>query len=146
MVDSVDWKLRRWKHKGSLPSRDSGFHHSSDPKSTSCWVERNGESHSKTIISVQSSTEKDADCIFLTDQSEGLTSNKKPRLGWGEGLAKYENKKVEGPFGSLLEGGIESKSIYLNAADKTSGVLGVLGSTSPTTSSSTLRSLSSKAF
>ncbi|EPS64792.1 hypothetical protein M569_09993, partial [Genlisea aurea] len=38
-------------------------------------------------------------CIASVPRStvDDSSSRKKPRLGWGEGLAKYEKKKVEGP-------------------------------------------------
>ncbi|KAK4756082.1 hypothetical protein SAY87_009839 [Trapa incisa] len=142
LVDSVEWKLRRWKHKGSSPSRDSSLHDSSNAKAAHSWVEWNNESQSNTIIFAHSTLEKDGDYMFLTNQSEEQTSNKKPRLGWGEGLAKYEKKKVEFPFGSSLEGGgIESNlSIHLDAADRTSGDWPVSDSTSPAISLSALDS------
>lgn len=137
LVDTVDWKPRKWMHRGSLSSGSSGLRHSNGPKRASCSVERDDESQLKTAVSLQSSSEKVADCVFSTDQSEGLTSKKKPRLGWGEGLAKYEKKKVEGPCETLSERGIEfNQSTCLDSADRTSGLSGALGSSSPATSSS----------
>ncbi|KAK4775104.1 hypothetical protein SAY86_010039 [Trapa natans] len=137
LVDTVDWKPRKWMHRGSLSSGGSGIRHCNGSKSTSCSVKRDDEFQSKTAVSIQPSYESVSDFVLSTDQSEGLASKKKPRLGWGEGLAKYEKKQVEGPSETLPETGIElNQSTSLDATDRTSGVSGALGSSSPTTSSS----------
>ncbi|KAK4785294.1 hypothetical protein SAY86_001983 [Trapa natans] len=134
LVDAVDWKPRKWMHRGSLCSGGSGLHQCIDPKSRSCLVERDDEYQSKTAVSIQPSSNNVANFVLSTDQSEGLISKKKPRLGWGEGLAKYEKKKVEGPSETLPERGIEfNQSTSLDATDRTSRAL---GSSSPATSSS----------
>ncbi|XP_031373694.1 uncharacterized protein LOC116188456 isoform X1 [Punica granatum] len=138
-VDSTEWKDRRWMNSGRLPSRGSGLGHSSGSKRASRieLVEKNVEYESKSVIPRQSSTEDVADCMYSIGQSEGLTPKKKPRLRWGEGLAKYEKKKVEDPVDTPMDRDIQSnQSTRLDATGRTSGVLGVLESSSPATASS----------
>ncbi|KAF6150459.1 hypothetical protein GIB67_030260 [Kingdonia uniflora] len=72
-----------WKRTTSLSSRGSGFSHSSSSRS----------------MQVQSPSSGDAavDGIIPSPLPfEDPSPRKKPRLGWGQGLAKYEKRKVEG--------------------------------------------------
>jgi nuclear receptor co-repressor 1 len=76
--------------------------------------------------------------------SEEISSRKKARLGWGEGLAKYEKKKVEGPDASENKDGAavsasNMESIHFqtsNLADKSPRVMGFSDCASPATPSS----------
>ncbi|KAJ7975088.1 Nuclear receptor corepressor 1 [Quillaja saponaria] len=98
-LGSVDWKPLKWTRSGSLSSRGSGFSHSSSSRSIG-GVDSNeakAELQPKNATPVQSPSGDAAACVTSAAPSEETTSRKKPRLGWGEGLAKYEKKKVEGP-------------------------------------------------
>nr|XP_043631183.1 uncharacterized protein LOC122602650 [Erigeron canadensis] len=91
---SIDWKPIKWSRSGSLTSRGSGFSHSSGCKivgvdSLDTKVEAqpgNGTLHSPS---------GDATPCVTPRTPDEANSRKKARLGWGEGLAKYEKKKVD---------------------------------------------------
>ncbi|CAA0806363.1 Duplicated homeodomain-like superfamily protein [Striga hermonthica] len=95
-VGSLDWKLK-WDRSCSLTSRGSGLSRSSSSKNTAVdAVEEKAEVKPKNTAPIDSPA---AVSLEPTAQvpSGDTGSRKKPRLGWGEGLAKYEKKKVEGP-------------------------------------------------
>ncbi|KAG4201744.1 hypothetical protein ERO13_A05G297400v2 [Gossypium hirsutum] len=104
----------------SLSSWGSGFNHSSSSKSLG------------------------AACVLSAAPSGETTPRKKPCLEWGQGLAKYEKKKVECPDKSMNRveattsaGSTESSnSMSSNLADKSSRVLGFSDCSSPATPSS----------
>ncbi|CAI9782583.1 unnamed protein product [Fraxinus pennsylvanica] len=100
LVVSIDWKPLKWNRSGSLSSKGSGFSHSSSSKSVGAYSnETLVEVQLKNVMSVQSPSGDDAACVASTAPALSEESNlrKKPRLGWGEGLAKYEKKKVDCP-------------------------------------------------
>nr|POE64618.1 isoform 2 of nuclear receptor corepressor 1 [Quercus suber] len=102
-----DWKTLKWSRSGSLSSRGSGFSHSSSSKSMG-GVDSNetkADVQYKNATPIQSPSGDAAACVTSAAPFEEATSKKKPRLGWGEGLAKYEKKKVEGPDGSVNKDG-----------------------------------------
>lgn len=100
------WKpLNKWNRSGSLSSRGSGFSYSSSSKSMGAdsaevKVEVQPSSitptHSPSLDTTAPAAVSAAACETYTAASEETNSRKKPRLGWGEGLAKYEKKKVGG--------------------------------------------------
>ncbi|KAK4430893.1 Nuclear receptor corepressor 1 [Sesamum alatum] len=99
-LGSTDWKPLKWTRSGSLTSRGSGFSHSSCSKTMGVdSTETVAEVQLKNATPIQSPSAEAAACVISTAlaQSDETGSRKKPRLGWGEGLAKYEKKKVEGP-------------------------------------------------
>ncbi|KAI3458990.1 hypothetical protein Pfo_015653 [Paulownia fortunei] len=99
-LGSIDWKPLKWTRSGSLSSRGSGFSHSSNSKSMGVEsTERVAEVQPQIATPIQSPSADAAACVMSTapTQSDETGSRKKLRLGWGEGLAKYEKKKVEGP-------------------------------------------------
>ncbi|CAN6565771.1 unnamed protein product [Malus baccata var. baccata] len=100
---SIDWKPLKWTRSGSMSSRGSGFSHSSSSKSMGPIDsnEARVESQPKTATPVQSPSGEATNCVTSAAPLEETTSRKKPRLGWGEGLAKYEKKKVDVPDGSM---------------------------------------------
>ncbi|KAM1125831.1 hypothetical protein ACFX13_041858 [Malus domestica] len=100
---SIDWKPLKWTRSGSMSSRGSGFSHSSSSKSMGPIDsnEAKVESQPKTATPVQSPSGEATNCVTSAAPLEETTSRKKPRLGWGEGLAKYEKKKVDVPDGSM---------------------------------------------
>ncbi|KAL2526468.1 Duplicated homeodomain-like superfamily protein [Abeliophyllum distichum] len=107
---SIDWNPLKWTRSGSLSSRGSGFSHSSSSKSMGADSnETVAEVQPKNVMSVQSpSGAAAAACVASTTPalSEETSFTKKRRLGWGEGLAKYEKKKVEGPEDCATKNGL----------------------------------------
>ncbi|GAA0180133.1 hypothetical protein LIER_30071 [Lithospermum erythrorhizon] len=98
-LNSSNWKTLKWTRSNSLSVRTSGFSHSSSSKSMEPdSSEMKMESMQKNVFSVLSPPLRSADEAFSAETSnaevEETNSRKKPRLGWGEGLAKYEKKKV----------------------------------------------------
>lgn len=157
VLGSIDWKPLKWNRSGSLSSRGSGFSHSSSSKSMGVDSEAVVEVQRKNVTPVQSPA---AVCAVSTapapapspspSPSDETSSRKKPRLGWGEGLAKYEKKKVEGPEeGPTKDVAVVSVSdtemIQLppvNLLDKSPVVASLSGCTSPATPSSVACSFS----
>lgn len=144
-LGSMDWKPRKWIRSGSLSSRGSGFSHSSSSKSLAVDCDEvKGEIQPMSVTSMQSPSGDAIACVTSAAPSEEVCSRKKPRLGWGEGLAKYEQKKVEGPDTTanrnetLLEARNEEPSDFFvsNVADKSPRITGSLDCTSPATPSS----------
>lgn len=96
-----DWKPIKWTRSGSLSSRGSGFSHLSSSKSGVGAIEPSEpkvESETKNVTPIRSPSGDANACVTSSAAaSDETSSRKKPRLGWGEGLAKYEKKKVDGP-------------------------------------------------
>ncbi|XP_059457621.1 uncharacterized protein LOC132187348 isoform X4 [Corylus avellana] len=145
-LGSSDWKPLRWSRSGSLSSRGSGFSHSSSSKSMG-GVDSNEtkvDMQLKNATPVQSPSGDAAACVTSAAPSEETTSKKKARLNWGEGLAKYEKKKVEGPEVSVSKDGAiittcnaeSTHSFVSNMADKSPRVVGFSDCASPATPSS----------
>ncbi|KAB5538929.1 hypothetical protein DKX38_016462 [Salix brachista] len=142
----LDWKPLKWTRSGSLSSRGSGFSHSSSSKSLGGADSNEGktELQPKNASPVQPPSVDAAACVTSATPSEEVSSRKKARLGWGEGLAKYEKKKVEGPDASENKDGaavsaINMESIHFltsNLADKSPRVMGFSDCASPATPSS----------
>ncbi|XP_044509196.1 uncharacterized protein LOC123228060 isoform X2 [Mangifera indica] len=151
--NSLDWKTIKWTRSGSLSSRGLGFSHSSSSKSLGGVDSNEGkaELQPKNATPVQSSSGDAATYLMSATPSEEITSRKKPRLGWGEGLAKYEKKKVEGPDvcgnkdgAVVLTSNIEpAHSLSSNFAEKSPRVMGLSDCASPATPSSVACSSSS---
>lgn len=102
-----DWKPLKWARSGSLSSRGSGFSHSSSSRSMGGAEshETKAELQPKSAAANESHSGEAAACATSSVPSEDTTSRKKPRLNWGEGLAKYEKKKVEVPDSSANKDG-----------------------------------------
>ncbi|MBA0727197.1 hypothetical protein Golax_000212, partial [Gossypium laxum] len=145
-LGSVDWKPLKWSRSGSLSSWGSGFSHSSSSKSLGGVDsgEAKLELHQKNLAPVQSPSGDAAACVTSAPPSDETTSRKKPRLGWGEGLAKFEKKKDGGPDTSINSGGAAislcntepNTSLNSNLVDKSPRVLGFSDCSSPATPSS----------
>lgn len=104
----ADWKPFKWSRSGSLSSRGSGFSHSSSSKSIGAdSIEAKTELQTRSVTPGQSPSGDAVACVTSAALSEETSSRKKPRLGWGEGLAKYEKKKTVGPDEGLNRNGIE---------------------------------------
>ncbi|KAE8672014.1 Serine carboxypeptidase-like 27 isoform 1 [Hibiscus syriacus] len=145
-VGSIDWKPLKWSRSGSLSSRGSGFSHSSSSKSLGGLDSGEGklELQHKILNPIQSPSADAATCVTSAGPSDVTMSRKKARLAWGEGLAKYEKKKVEGPDTSTGGGGSRisvcnaewKNSLSSNLAVKSPGVLRFSDCASPATPSS----------
>ncbi|TKY51566.1 Nuclear receptor corepressor 1 [Spatholobus suberectus] len=103
-----DWKPLKWTRSGSLSSRGSGFSHSSSSRSMggADSHEAKAELQPKSAAANETHSGEAAACATSSVPSEDTTSRKKPRLNWGEGLAKYEKKKVEVPDVSANKDGL----------------------------------------
>ncbi|KAK6929211.1 SANT/Myb domain, partial [Dillenia turbinata] len=142
----IDWKPLKWARSGSLSSRGSGFSHSSSSKSLGVdSVETRAEVQPKSATPVQSPrAEVAASMTSAAAPMEESRVRKKPRLGWGEGLAKYEKKKVDGPNETSSKNGLTISasgleplpSVIPNLADKSPRVAGISDCASPATPSS----------
>ncbi|CAA2970816.1 Nuclear receptor coregulator SMRT SMRTER [Olea europaea subsp. europaea] len=148
-LGSIDWKPVKWTRSESLSSRGSGFSHSSSSKSMGADSnEMKAEMQPKNVMAVQSPSGEAVACVKSNvptpAPSEETSSRKKPRLGWGEGLAKYEKKNVDGPEDGATQNGLvisENKrepahSLSANVADRSPRVAVFLDDTSPATPSS----------
>ncbi|KAL3652047.1 hypothetical protein CASFOL_001728 [Castilleja foliolosa] len=94
VVGSMDWKLK-WNRSGSMSSRGSGFSRSSSSKSMAVdSTEKVAEVQQKNSMPVNSLPSVFVEPTAAPAPFAHTGSRKKPRLGWGEGLAKYEKKKV----------------------------------------------------
>ncbi|KAK8999366.1 hypothetical protein V6N11_070536 [Hibiscus sabdariffa] len=153
LVSSIDWKPLKWSRSGSLSSRGSGFSHSSSSKSLGGVDSGEGklELQQKNLTPVQSPSGDAAACVTSAGPCDETASRKKQRLAWGEGLAKYEKKKIEGPDTSTDKGGATisvcnaeyNNSPSSNMADKSPRVIGFSDCASPATPPSVACSSSS---
>ncbi|KAL0403464.1 UNVERIFIED_CONTAM: hypothetical protein Sradi_1987200 [Sesamum radiatum] len=143
-LGSIDWKPLKWTRSGSLTSRGSGFSHSSSSKSMGVdSTEVVAEVQQKNVAPLQSPAAASVLSTAPAPQDEA-SSRKKPRLGWGEGLAKYEKKKVEGPEDGTSKYGLvvnvsnteNIQSPSVNLLDKSPIIGSLSGCASPATPSS----------
>ncbi|KAL6977252.1 hypothetical protein U1Q18_026049 [Sarracenia purpurea var. burkii] len=135
-LGSIDWKPFKWNRSGSLSSRGSGFSHSSSSKSLGVDSgELKAEPQVRVVTPLQSPPEEAVTCATMAAPAEEASSRKKPRLGWGEGLAKYEKKKVDGPDDSGTKRGIIKEPMHPHG-NKSPRVVGFSDCTSPATPSS----------
>ncbi|CAI8593951.1 unnamed protein product [Vicia faba] len=99
-LGTVDWKPLKWTRPGSV--RDSSFSQSSGTRSSGGANSKGNYEgkyglQQKVATTVESNSREAAICRTSSAPSEETNSKKKPRLNWGEGLAKFERKHVEGP-------------------------------------------------
>ncbi|KAL1532189.1 hypothetical protein AAHA92_32228 [Salvia divinorum] len=142
----VELEPLKWNRVDSLSSRSTCISHSTSSKSP-------GQDSIEVLTEVQlknatpnKSLSVDVSCDRLNSptQSEDTGPRKKRRLGWGEGLAKYEKKKVDGPDdgttkseSSLSAVSTESpQSQSTNLLEKSARVERLLDCASPATPSS----------
>lgn len=104
-LGSIEWRPLKWTRSGSLSSRGSLSHSGSSKSMGVDSNETKPELQLGNSKAVQSLTGDATACVTSAAPSEETTSRKKPRLGWGEGLAKYEKKKVEGPEDNAVKVG-----------------------------------------
>ncbi|CAN4114242.1 unnamed protein product [Withania somnifera] len=143
-LGSIEWRPLKWTRSGSLSSRGSLSHSGS---SKSLGVDSNETKPDLQLgnsKAVKSLTVDATACVTSAAASEETTSRKKPRLGWGEGLAKYEKKKIEGPEDNAVKvrASISGDSVEpghsepLNLADRSPRVAVFPDCPSPATPSS----------
>lgn len=136
-LGSIDWRPLKWNRSGSLSSRGSGFSNSSSSKSTGVdIVEAKTELKPSNVTPVQAPSGDTAPCPTSVAPLEDTCSRKKQRLGWGEGLAKYEKKKVDGPDESVNKNTETVHSMVSNLSEKSPGITGFSDCASPATPSS----------
>ncbi|KAE9617497.1 putative transcription factor MYB/SANT family [Lupinus albus] len=145
-LGSIDWKPLKWTRSGSLSSRGSGFSHSGSTRSfrVADSYEGKAELPHKNAAAIESHSGEAAACVTYSVPSEDTDLRKKPRLKWGEGLAKFEKKKVEGPDESssqddpiLSISNLEPcNALCPSVVDKSPKVIGFSGCASPATPSS----------
>ncbi|KAF8021896.1 hypothetical protein BT93_G2129 [Corymbia citriodora subsp. variegata] len=137
---AMEWKpTAKWSRSGSLTSRGSGLSQTSSSKSMGGVdsSETKVGISTKDVTSVPSPSQDAAACVTSAAPSEEMTSKKKPRLGWGEGLAKYEKKKVEGLDENASKNIMEpAHSLGLSVADKSPRLAAFSDCASPATPSS----------
>lgn len=146
-LGTVDWKPLKWTRPGS--SRDSGFSRSSGMRSlggTNLLGSCEGKDGlQQKFVTADESYSREAATFRTSSAPFEETNSKKPRLNWGEGLAKFEKKQVEVPEVTSNKDDPVSppfnmeSSNFLNPGlvDKSPKVSGVAGCASPTTPSST---------
>lgn len=113
-LGSIDWKTLKWTRSGSMSSRGSGLSHSSSSKSMGVdSTETKSNLHPQNLSPLQSPSCDTAACASPAAAgaspaaaTEETSSRKKPRLGWGEGLAKFEKKKVDSPRDAAPKNGM----------------------------------------
>ncbi|WJX20386.1 hypothetical protein P8452_09948 [Trifolium repens] len=145
-LGSIDWKPLKWTRSGSLSSRGSGFSHSSSSRSMAGGdsYEAKPDLQPKNVTAIESHSGEATACVTSSMPSEDTTSRKKPRLNWGEGLAKYEKKKVDIPDpGANKDGSVSSAGnmepcnmTSPNLVDKSPKGIGFSDCSSPATPSS----------
>lgn len=145
-LGSIDWKPLKWTRSGSLSSRGSGFSHTSSSRSIGGTDsnEAKSELQPKNATPIESHSGDGAACVTSSAPSEEMMSRKKPRLNWGEGLAKYEKKKIEEPDMCVSKDGPVSSTSNMepcnflgsNLQDKSPKVTGFSDCASPATPSS----------
>ncbi|GAB2286791.1 hypothetical protein Dimus_021186 [Dionaea muscipula] len=141
----TDWRPLKWSRTGILTSRNSSFSHSTSSRSIGGESsDTRGEIFPEDATPVESLQGDPSACATSDAPSEDASSRKKPRLGWGEGLAKYEKKKVEGPDDNannitetLCAHYTEpSRSVTSSHANRSPKLAGFADCVSPTTPSS----------
>lgn len=145
-VGSMDWKPLKRSCSRSLSSWGSGFSCSINSKSLAGINsgEWKPELQHKILTQIQSHSGDAAPCVISAAPSGETSPRKKPCLGCGQGLAKYEKKKVECSDKSMNKveattsaGNTKSSnSMSCNLADKSPRVLGFSDCSSSATPSS----------
>ncbi|CAM8970899.1 unnamed protein product [Rhodiola kirilowii] len=104
----VDCKPLIWTRSGSFSSRGHSSSSRSFPVDSKETVDEYQQIKSSTLCSPSGDA---ADCITSSTTSEEAATWKKARLGWGQGLAKYEKKIVDDPCLSEKQNDIHSPRV-----------------------------------
>ncbi|PIA26810.1 hypothetical protein AQUCO_08700001v1 [Aquilegia coerulea] len=142
----VDWKPLKWNRSSSLSSsRGSGFSHTSSSRSMGADSDETKPDLPSGRLTPAQSPSGDAatTCVASSVPFADTCPRKKPRLGWGQGLAKYEKQKVEGSDETLSKNGLvpcasraKPSQNILSMPDKSPRVAGISECASPVTTSS----------
>lgn len=120
-LGSIAWKTLKWTRSSSLSSRSSGFSHSSGSKSVKADMD---DTRLELLVGketpIRSPSGDAAEGVTSMASVEGTCPRKKPRLGWGQGLAKYEKEKVEGPEDTAGKNGLVLSTCNVKNAHCTS--------------------------
>ncbi|KAL5716938.1 hypothetical protein ACHQM5_010038 [Ranunculus cassubicifolius] len=93
---ALDWKPLKWNRSSSLSSRGSAFSHTSSSRADSDETKPEFPSRRPTPAHSPSAAGYRGASLLSNGSYEETYPRKKQRLGWGQGLAKYEKQKVEG--------------------------------------------------
>ncbi|XP_043699309.1 uncharacterized protein LOC122650077 isoform X2 [Telopea speciosissima] len=128
-LGSITWKPLKWTRSGSLSSRGSGFSHSSSSRSIKADSDgtKSELQHGK-VPPVRSPSGYASAVVNSAAPFEDSCCRKKQRLGWGQGLAKYEKQKVEVPDETIGKSALVSCS---NNNHTTHGPVASLSEKSP---------------
>lgn len=137
-LGSTDWKPLKWSRSGSLSSRGSAYSSSTNSKNEKADLPL------RVASPIESPSTEATACVTSSLPFEDTISRKKPRLGWGDGLAKYEKEKVEVPDNGLRKEGVLlssgsaelTHSLGSNFAEKSPKTLPFSDCASPATPSS----------
>ncbi|XP_052199992.1 uncharacterized protein LOC127806630 isoform X2 [Diospyros lotus] len=140
LLGSIGRKPSKWTRSGSLSSRCSVFSYASSFKSMGMdSSEAKAEVQPKRVTPIWSPSGDAMACSALAVPSEETNARKKLRLNWGEGLAKYEKKKVEASDdratnpGMIVCGNTDPMHSHLsNLSEKSPRVAGTSDCRSPT--------------
>lgn len=118
-LGSLQWKPLKWNRANSFSSSSKVCR--SEPE----------EGRLEVVVPPGKETPVESPVASPVPSDEGL-ARKKQRLGWGQGLAKYEKSKVE----VTDDGGRKSSSAKASPSDASPKLLAIPGSASPATPSS----------
>uniref|UniRef100_A0A7N0V6B2 Nuclear receptor corepressor 1 n=1 Tax=Kalanchoe fedtschenkoi TaxID=63787 RepID=A0A7N0V6B2_KALFE len=90
----VDWKPLKWTRSVSLSSRGHSGNSRSAPVDSKEAVDESQQIEGTPLCFPAGDA---ADCVTSSATSEEAATRKKARLGWGQGLAKYEKKVIDDP-------------------------------------------------
>ncbi|OVA18114.1 SANT/Myb domain [Macleaya cordata] len=141
----LPWEPLKWTRSSSLSSRSSVFSRSSSSRS---FGEDLDEKQAKLLLEKVDSVQSLSGDVAIDRTSaasfEETCALKKQRLGWGQGLAKYEKKRVEGSDDTISKNGVvlsSGNTVMCNSVtpilpDRNPSVTAVSGCASPVTPSS----------
>ncbi|MQL81772.1 hypothetical protein Taro_014238 [Colocasia esculenta] len=118
-LGSLQWKPLKWNRTGSFSSSSKAVR--SEPE----------EGRLEVVVPPGKETPVESPVASPVPSDEGL-SRKKQRLGWGQGLAKYEKEKIV----VTDDGGRKSSSARASPSDTSPKLMALPGSASPATPSS----------
>ncbi|XP_077239198.1 uncharacterized protein LOC143880249 isoform X2 [Tasmannia lanceolata] len=142
LLGSIAWKSLKWTRSGSLPSRTSGFSYSTSSKSIRADSDDiRVELMPRKLTPARSPSGDPVRGLTTDAQFEDTCPQKKQRLGWGQGLAKYEKEKVEGSEENMSKSALVQCTNSIKSVQNTSSatlfnrspkINGVMECTSPT--------------
>ncbi|KAL9226963.1 hypothetical protein vseg_002715 [Gypsophila vaccaria] len=141
-LETRDWKPLKSSYSGSMTSRSAGFIRSSSSKLTrGASGDVKDDLDRKSVPSIRSPFGDALTCAPSPDPPEETAFQKKPRLSWGQGLSKFEKKKVGGPDEDVITiektttvGNVKPTHPFIsNPVDKSPNITGFSGCSFPAT-------------